>query len=127
MIVHPDLGVFWAGMPTPEWTLCAFASHRERTTYIGQLEAIAALAPLLSMPTSSFFAGRSVTHYIDNQGALYSFINGRSADPDINRIVFLYGMIASRLSCRPWFDYVSSGSNVADLPTRLSLLLTLSV
>lgn len=58
--------------------------------------------------------------YIDNQGALYSFINGRSVDCDINRIVFLAGFLSARLNLRVWYDYVSSGSNIADLPTRLT-------
>lgn len=48
-------GAFRAGMPSPEWFLRAFATRRECSTYIGQLEAVAALAPLLSFP-ASFFA-----------------------------------------------------------------------
>jgi len=66
-----------------------------------------------------WFEGRSIMHYIDNQGALYSMINGRSTDVDINRYVFLARMKLLQLSCDAWFDYVPSAANMADLPTRL--------
>ena len=62
---------------------------------------------------------RPVMHYIDNQGALYSLINGRSKDHDSNRLVFVTLMRAAKLSCNVWFDYVPSAANIADLPTRL--------
>lgn len=118
VVFHPDHGCFWAGMETPEWLLSVFARHRARHTYIGQLEAVAALAVYLTFP-ASFFHGRLVTHYVDNQGALYSFVKGRCADADINRVVFLAGLVCQRLHCRVWYDYVPSKANVADLPTRL--------
>ena len=60
-----------------------------------------------------------MSHYVDNQGALYCAINGRSADPDMNRLVFLAQLRIAQLRARVWFDYVPSASNVADLPTRL--------
>ena len=58
-------------------------------------------------------------HYIDNQGALYSMVHGRSADMDMNRLVFIARARLASLSCSAWFDYVPSASNIADLPTRL--------
>ena len=113
---------WWAGMPTPPWLLALLASHRLRETYIGQIEGAVTSCPYFSrdprMP-AELFRGRSVIHYIDNQGALYSMINGRSKDPDMNRIAFVTLLRQSQLSCNVWFDYVPSASNIADLPTRL--------
>ena len=54
-----------------------------------------------------------------SQSPLYCAIKGRSADPDMNRLVFLAQLRIAQLSARVWFDYVPSTSNVADLPTRL--------
>ena len=91
---------------------------RERKTYIGHLEAAVISSPYFSLP-SEWFDGSVVSHYVDNQGALYCAISGRSADPDMNRLVFLAHMRIAQLGARVWFDYVPSASNVADLPTRL--------
>ena len=63
----------WAGIPTPPWLLRLFASHRVRETEIGQLEAAVAAACYFSLP-SEWVAGRPISHYVDNQGALYSLI-----------------------------------------------------
>ena len=98
--------------------LALLARHKERDTYVGQLEAAAAAAAFFSI-AASWLTDRPVMHYIDNQGALYSLINGRSEDADCNRLVFVTLMRAMRLRCDVWFDYVPSASNFADLPTRL--------
>ena len=118
LVCCPIRGGLWAGCPTPPWLLAMLARHRERDTYIGQLESAVSAAPYYSLP-SEWFEERPVMHYIDNQGALYSMINGRSKDPDTNRLVFVMGMKLATLSCAAWFDYVPSASNFADLPTRL--------
>lgn len=38
-------GVVWSGMPTPAWLLRILRESKEGQTYVGQLEAVAALAP----------------------------------------------------------------------------------
>ena len=118
LVVCPIRGGVWAGMATPPWLLELLEFHKARDTYIGQLEAIAAVAPLFSLHRT-WFEDRSVMHYIDNQGVLYSLINGRSNDADINRLVFIARLMLQKLRCDTWFDYVPSASNFADLPTRL--------
>lgn len=118
LVYHPWNGGWWAGAPTPPWLLRVLAEHRVRQTYIGQLEAAAMCAPYWSLP-AHILRGRDVLHYVDNQGALYAAIHGRSSDPDMNRLVFVLRARLDALECRAWFDYVPSASNVADLPTRL--------
>jgi hypothetical protein len=118
LLCCPWNGARWAGCPTPPWLLRLLETHRKRDTYIGQIEAAVVAAPIWSCP-DSWFRGRACMHYIDNQGALYSMINGRSNDQDMNRLVFVTRLQLDRLACRVWFDYVPSASNFADLPTRL--------
>mmetsp|Transcript_16082 Transcript_16082/g.36700 ORF Transcript_16082/g.36700 Transcript_16082/m.36700 type:complete len:515 (-) Transcript_16082:104-1648(-) len=117
VIASPFDGVFWAGAPTPAWMLRLLTEHRVRGTYIGQLEALAALSAYLSLP--QIFRSRKVSHYIDNQAALYSLIKGSSADVDMNRVAFLIRAFYVRFRVDAWLDYVPSASNIADLPTRL--------
>lgn len=118
VVMCPIHGIYWGGIPTPPWLLDWLARLHEKKTYIGQLELMAALAPYWSLP-SRVFAGRAVSHYVDNQGALYSLIRGRSSDADSNRLVFLARLRLHLLRADVWFDYVPSASNIADLPTRL--------
>mmetsp|Transcript_12548 Transcript_12548/g.31296 ORF Transcript_12548/g.31296 Transcript_12548/m.31296 type:complete len:233 (+) Transcript_12548:104-802(+) len=117
VVSSPFDGAFWAGAPIPAWMLRLLAEHRTRGTYIGQLEAIAALSAYLSLP--HIFRSRKVSHYIDNQAALYSLIKGGSADVDMNRVAFLLRAFYVRFRVDAWLDYVPSASNIADLPTRL--------
>ena len=118
LVCCPIRGGVWAGSETPPWLLKVMRLCKERDTYIGQLEAIMIPAVYGSLKRE-WFQGRSIMHYIDNQGALYSMIKGRSKDRDINRYVFLARMKLLDLSCNAWFDYVPSAANMADLPTRL--------
>lgn len=118
VVFCPIHGARWAGTPTPPWLLAWLSRLRAKQTYIGQLELAAALTPYWSLPPC-LFRGRAVSHYIDNQGALYSMIHGRSSDADSNRLVFLARLRMHVLRADVWFDYVPSASNIADLPTRL--------
>ena len=118
LVICPMRGACWAGCATPLWLMNLLERHKKRQTYIGQLEQAGASAPYESLP-AEWLEGRPVMHYIDNQGALYSLINGRSKDHDSNRLVFVTLMRAAKLSCNVWFDYVPSAANIADLPTRL--------
>lgn len=101
---------------------CPYSSatkrHQQADTYIGQLELAAASAPYFS-PQLAWLRERSIMHYIDNQGACYGLIHGRSANADANRLIFVTNMRIALLKCDAWFDYVPSASNIAHLPTRL--------
>ena len=81
----PLCGVRWAGCSTPKWLLRMLARHKQRDTYIGQLEMVVADAPYISLP-EAWLRDRAVMHYVDNQGALYALIHGRAVDADMNRM-----------------------------------------
>ena len=121
LIMCPIRGGLWAGAATPAWLLRVLQTHKQRDTYIGQLESAVVSSPLLSVLDRfpDILSDRPVMHYIDNQGSLYSVINGRSSDDDTNRLVFVSRLFYARARCDVWYDYVPSASNIADLPTRL--------
>ena len=110
----------WGGTPTPQWLLALLERHRSKGTYIYQLECAAAASPYFSLP-AEWFEGRTVWHYIDNQPACYGFIRGGAKCADASRLILLTLLRAARLACRPWFDYVDTESNYADVPTRPNL------
>ena len=118
LVCCPWNGARWAGCPTPPWLLDLLERHRRRETYIGQIEQAVIASPYLSLP-ASWLRGRNVLHFVDNQGALYGTIHGRSDDRDMNRLIFVTRLNLDALACNAWFDYVPSASNIADLPTRL--------
>eukprot|EP00962_Isochrysis_galbana_P042938 scaffold16200_cov153-Isochrysis_galbana.AAC.1 len=48
-------------------------------------------------------------------------VKGDSRDSDIGRLAHVISAILVTTQTRPWFDYVRSQSNVADLPSRFEL------
>lgn len=97
VVACPIRGVCWSGMPTPTWLLLLLQETKARRTCIGQLEAIAALAPYWSLARAMFMQ-RFVMHHVDNQGALYALIKSSCADED--------GYEHVRLSCSLALCYV---------------------
>jgi hypothetical protein len=106
------------------------ARWRERRQYIGQLEALAVVQTIYTLadgvPTpdggrSHVMRGRDIIHYVDNVGAMACLIKGDSRDPDIARLAHVLSAILVAIKARPWFDYVRSASNVADLPSRFDI------
>ena len=91
--------------------------------YIGQAEVLGALAVYLSVEQltgdlAGMLDGRRVFHFIDNQGALSNCISCSSKDDDCAWMVHKLAISAARMTCSPWFDYVRSKANIADLPSR---------
>ena len=93
------------------------ARFRPRKTYIGQLEALAAVMAYTSLP--EIFTGREVVHFIDNTGALYGLHHGYSGDLDTSGIVHNYYALSLAKGFRTWWAYVPSAANIADYPSRL--------
>ena len=89
-------------------------------TYIGQLELLAAVAVYYTLPPCEI-EGRAVIHWIDNTGALAAMIKGYARAIDGARIVHAFAALAVTLGISPWFEYVRSEANIADLPSREGL------
>ena len=88
-----------------------------KKTDIGQLEALAAAAVIYSLP-EEWLAGRDGYMWIDNMGAKYSLQKGGARKEDSARIVDAFAKRVASIGFRPWFEYVPSAQNVADLPSR---------
>ena len=92
---------------------------RSRETYITLLETLAPLVALLSAPED--FRDRDVVLFIDNTGALFGIGKGDCRDPDGCVLILLLHIVCAALRVRLWVEYVPSGANVADEPSRGSL------
>ena len=89
-----------------------------KTTYIGVYEVLAAVAAYTSRPRQ--VAGRDVIHFIDNTGALFGLAKGISRDIDSARLISVFQTVSAAVGVNVWFEFVASGANFADLPSRAS-------
>ena len=62
--------------------------------------------------------GRTVNHFIDNTAALSVFVNSYSRSTEMARISNMLWLLVAGMRTRPWFEYVPSLTNIADLPSR---------
>ena len=56
--------------------------------------------------------------WIDNIGAKYGLQKSSSSREDTARIINAFVMRVARFEFRPWFEYIPSAQNIADLPSR---------
>jgi len=92
------------------------AKFRPREQYVGQLEVLAGVAAYTSRPEQ--LRGRDVIHFIDNTGALMGLAKGYSADVDSARLISVFHVVNATVAANTWFEYVASGANISDLPSR---------
>ena len=83
---------------------------------IVQREIIAAIAPYLSLP--DLLRDRDVIHWIDNTSAISCLLHGYSSKPDSARLTNVFHLLNASLRAKPFFEYVESRANIADLPSR---------
>ena len=88
---------------------------------IGVLETLGAAAPFTSLPDK--FRDRDVILFIDNVGALVSLAKGTAKATDAARIVHSFHSVCAAVQANVWMEYVASGANIADLPSRNDLAL----
>ena len=118
-IIHPVHGRRYAAKRVPDSLVRLLDAVKQRETYIGQFELIAAICAFVSLPPE-WLAGRPVELWIDNSGAIGALLRGYSGVPDCARIVNMFHFAVAK--ARPsslWIDYVPSESNPADIPSRL--------
>ena len=85
--------------------------------YIAQLEMMAVLSLYHSL-ASDVLANELIIHFVDNQGVIWNLVEATSHDPGCAGMAHTTALAQARLCCRVWYDYVPSGANVADLPSR---------
>jgi hypothetical protein len=97
----------------PAWLLAKLTPRKQQ---IGPLETLGALLPYLSLPTR--FRDREVVAFIDNSGALFNLSSGNSRAVDTARLVHVFHCLCAALQTQVWFEFVPSGANLADEPSR---------
>ena len=103
------------GAATVPADLMAALLHRKQQ--IGQVEIIGGMCAYLSLP-ASWIAGREVIHWIDNTSACATMCKGYSGVPDSARLVHAFHALCLGLQVRVWFEYVPTGANPGDEPSR---------
>ena len=118
VVYHPKHGVVHSYAAIPASVVALMDRCKERQTYIGQFELIAAITPFISLPPD-WFSGYAVELWIDNAGAVGSLIKGYSGVPDVARIINMFEFSLAKLGISSlYIDYVPTKSNPADVPSR---------
>ena len=60
----------------------------------------------------------SPIHWIDNTSAIAALIKGYAGAPDSARLLHAFEEYAFGFGINPWFQWVPSSANIADLPSR---------
>ena len=118
MIFDPETGeTIVAAQQTPLYFFSIFLPKKQ---YVGQLEALAALAAYTTAAAyrPGMFLGREVVHFVDNTSVIAGLRKGYSSRPDTALILISFWLLITILGCNPWFEYVPSKLNIADLPSR---------
>ena len=116
--IGPEATWIYGAQDTPQDVMRRFVEKRQ---YIGQLELLAAVLVYYSVPE---LRGSSPIHWIDNTSAIATLIKGYSGAPDSARLLHAFKAFAFGFGVHPWFQWVPSKANIADMPSRhdLSLL-----
>jgi hypothetical protein len=91
----------------------------KRKAYSGQLELVWGASPYLTLVDD--LAGKRVIHFIDNTGAITGFVKGYARPVDSAKIVMAMVSTCVAIGCSPFFVYVRSKANIADLPSRFGI------
>jgi hypothetical protein len=116
VVYDPEDGVARVAAADPNWRVLLSSWRDDFKTYIAELETLAAISVYTTFP--DLFAGRAVTHYVDNTVALSALVNGYAGKPELARSVNIFYLQAVALRTSVYFDYVPSKANIADLPSR---------
>ena len=86
------------------------------TTYIYGLEMLAIIAVVYIL--GEYLENKNIVFYVDNSNSKDALVKGFSPTVAINRMTQLFWARMQKLGARAWVEYISSGKNIRDLPTR---------
>jgi len=98
----------------PLWLLNSMDTNAK--TLIGPFELLAVLCAVLTFP--EFLKDRQCVFFIDNTQAFSACIHGCCHNTDMGRLYSLLHLSLAALRCQPFFNWVPSKANPADLPSR---------
>jgi len=100
----------------PEWLIKKMTAAGS-TSIINELEFVAILCAHLTF--KSMLHGRRVLHFIDNTTALAAAVNGTATSEAMRLMSLHYAFLLAKADCECFCDWVPSGANPSDIPSRL--------
>ena len=98
----------------PAWFIRAL---EHRASQINQFELLALVSAVMTFGPSHM-GGREVLFFCDNTCALSAAVHGYSGSAELGALCNALHLEFARLACRPWFEWVPSKANPADVPSR---------
>ena len=97
--------------------ILAYWHERDQQIYIAEMLAVLAATRHLE----PHLRGRDVIWFLDNEGALGTFVRGSSAHADAANIAAATHLFWARIQCRVWLEWVASDDNPSDGLSRHGL------
>ena len=107
---------YFTALRLPPAVLAWLQGCKWQKKYITQYELLAAACAYTTFP--DVVRGRLVHHFLDNFAAYSGLVRGSSNKPHSARIINNTHAAVLELGCQPWFGFVYSEDNIADLPSR---------
>jgi hypothetical protein len=102
----------------PEWLLARLREGGS-DSIINELEFVAVLCAYLTF--GKWLRGSRALHFIDNITALAAAVNGTACSAALRELVLQHAFALAALGVEVFGDWVPSGANSGDVPSRLDL------
>ena len=108
----------WDDPSCNPWLLSGWANPwKKRKTHINALELLAIVAAVWTVG-KQFLQGRQVVFFCDNTSAMSAAVHGYARSPDMAALSNTLHLALAALKCTPFFEWVPSLANCADIPSR---------
>ena len=116
ILQEPDFRIEFFSTSVPQAIVDSWFS---RSTYMGQLEALA--CPVALTVWKSLLHNHKLIHWIDNDAVAASIVRGYSPKQDSTWIISEYWSLAAEFGIDVYIDRVESKSNLSDGPSRFDV------
>ena len=117
-VCPPWLLAIWSSIDRAPWLLHDdLRSVEQQQQHINALELLALVAVVWTCG-EQIFRDRQVLFFIDNTAALSAAVNGCAKSPHLAALSNTLHLSLAYLKCQPWFEWVPSDANPADIPSR---------
>lgn len=108
----------WDDPTCNPWLLSGWTNEeKKRKTHINALELLAIVAAVWTVG-ERFLKNRQVVFFCDNTSAMSAAVHGYARSPDMAALSNTLHLALAALQCTPFFEWVPSLANCADIPSR---------